>query len=568
MKGIYISIVFLILSCPIFGQELGVREKLFEPQEKVFVDYNSSLVFPGEYLYYKIYVVNDKINQLSSLSKIAYVKMINEDGEAIFTHKISSGSGTGNGDFFVPTDIASGTYKLIAFTEWMYNKSATNYFSGTVFIINPYTTKHENSLERFPKRQIEKENSAISGKGIIKLSKKGAFRKREQIRIQLDSAKLAGGNYSLSVYKKNDSPVSEKINISNFKQVYNSKTSTKDSSKNSVLPELRGDLFKGRLATNNKNLSVANRSMAVSVPGDNFQLKISNTNEEGVFYFNLGVEQSVDELFIQVLGEDAGQFEVRLDSLANFDYSILDFPKLKISPAMESEIIARSVQNQIENSYYSIKPDTLKVLGKEKPFFGSKNIENFPLDDYTRFPTVKETFVEVITSAKIRKDENGKSIFGVYSKNSEVTFISSALLLVDGLYIENTEALMNYSANKIARIQVVRNEYYYGSKIFGGIISIETKEKDFMENYQSSSLKKFDIVPVKTSKDYYVVNYKNQDLDRIPDFRRQLLWKPNLTDFETIDFFTSDIKGDFMITLQGIDKNGKTIFDQKEFQVK
>jgi hypothetical protein len=498
--------------------------------------------------------------------------MINERGESIFTHKINTNSGTGNGEFFIPTDIASGTYKLIAFTRWMYNRSATNYFNATLFIINPYTTKRENSLERVAQSEVESNNfdpkEEISTKGIITLTKAGTFKKREEVKIHLDSAKLAGGNYSLSVYKKNNFQVPEKISIPNLTEAYPANGNLKNTAEKSFLPELRGDLFRGKISTTNKKLSVANRSLAVSVPQENFQLKISNTNKEGTFYFNLDANQSIDNLYVQVLGENADQFEIELDSIPNFDYSSLDFPTLEISPDMESEIISRSIQNQVENSYYSIKPDTLKVLGKEEPFFGTKNIEEFPLDAYTRFPTVKETFIEVITAAKIRKDKNGKSVFGVYAKNSEAMFISSALLLVDGLYIENTEALMNYSASKIDRIKVVRNEYYYGSKIFGGVISIETKENDFVESYQSASLKKFDIIPIETSKNYYVVNYKKQDLDRIPDFRRQLLWKPNLTNFQNINFFTSDVDGDYIITLQGIDKYGKIVFDQKEFQVK
>ncbi|MBE7641239.1 hypothetical protein GUB10_12925 [Salegentibacter sp. BLCTC] len=575
LKTIYFSLLFLFLASSAFGQkpEAKFKEQQFKPEEKVFVDYNSSLVFPGEYLYYKVYVLNDKTNRLSSLSQIAYVKMVSENGETIFTHKINTASGTGNGDFFVPTNIASGTYKLIAFTEWMYNKSDTNFFSGTVFVINPYTTKGEKSLKRVASAQVEdintiseKENSAT---GIIKLSNKAIFNKREEVKLLLDSLKLKEGNYSLSVYKKNKLKLPDKLNISNFQKIYPKEDNNSNSTSSQLyLPELRGDLFRGTISTTNKNLSVSNQSLAVSVPGDNFQLKISNTNEEGVFYFNLDASQSVDNLVVQMMGENAHDFEIELDSLPKFNYSSLYFPPLEISPDMESEIVKRSVFNQIENSYYSIKPDTLKTQGKKEPFFGSKNIAVYPLDDYTRFPTVKETFIEVISAAKIRENKKGESVFGVYSRNSDLEFISSALLLVDGLYIENTEALMNYSANKIDVIKVVRNEYYYGSKIFGGIISIETKENDFVGSYQSGSLKKFDIIPVRAAKNYYVVNYKKQELDRIPDFRRQLLWKPRLTNnFQNISFFTSDVEGDYIITLQGISNDGRIIFDQICFEV-
>ena len=51
---------------------------------------------------------------------------------------------------------------------------------------------------------------------------------------------------------------------------------------------------------------------------------------------------------------------------------------------MKNLIVERSIYNQIENSYYSAKPDTLKVEQDSVPFYGLKNVENYRLDDYTQ----------------------------------------------------------------------------------------------------------------------------------------------------------------------------------------
>ena len=48
-------------------------------------------------------------------------------------------------------------------------------------------------------------------------------------------------------------------------------------------------------------------------------------------------------------------------------------------------------------------------------------------------------------------------------------------------------------------------------------------------------------------------------MSHIPDYRYQLLWKPdlNLNEGEmSIEFFTSDITGDFEISLEGYTNNG------------
>jgi len=103
--------VLFLFGFSIYGQQMSVLEGSEAltgyykvPQEKVFVHYNASLLFSGEYLYYKLYCFNDEKNRLTSISKIAYVTLINEKGESVFEHKIKLNQGIGQGDFFVIPD--------------------------------------------------------------------------------------------------------------------------------------------------------------------------------------------------------------------------------------------------------------------------------------------------------------------------------------------------------------------------------------------------------------------------------------------------------------------------------
>jgi len=72
------------------------------PQERVFVHYNTSLLFVGEYLYYSIYCFNLKNKKLTTNSKIAYLELVGKDKKVVFKHKInlSNGKGQGEGLFF------------------------------------------------------------------------------------------------------------------------------------------------------------------------------------------------------------------------------------------------------------------------------------------------------------------------------------------------------------------------------------------------------------------------------------------------------------------------------------
>ena len=54
-----------------------------------------------------------------------------------------------------------------------------------------------------------------------------------------------------------------------------------------------------------------------------------------------------------------------------------------------------------------------------------------------------------------------------------------------------------------------------------------------------------------------------QRSSRLPDYRHTLLWQPQLEASDgraRIPFTTSDLKGDFLITLEGLTESGKRIY--------
>ena len=147
----YLSLIIIFLignSYFINGQALLDKDQLAIyneiPQEKMFIHYNSSLLFSGDFLYYRAYCINSQTNKLSDLSKIVYIELIGQDKNQVFKHKIILKKGLGQGDFFIPTSIPSGNYKLIAYTKWMKNNEEEHFFQGDISIINPFL-KTQNS---------------------------------------------------------------------------------------------------------------------------------------------------------------------------------------------------------------------------------------------------------------------------------------------------------------------------------------------------------------------------------------------------------------------------------------
>ena len=131
-KTIYI-LAFILLQVVVSNAQTTIKNKditVYQqiPQEKIFLHHNASFLLTGEYLYYKVYCLSTKTDALSDFSKIAYVELINTNKDQIFRHKVRLESGLGRGDFFLPTNIPSGNYKLIAYTQWMRNGEDQHFF--------------------------------------------------------------------------------------------------------------------------------------------------------------------------------------------------------------------------------------------------------------------------------------------------------------------------------------------------------------------------------------------------------------------------------------------------------
>ena len=64
--------------------------------------------------------------------------------------------------------------------------------------------------------------------------------------------------------------------------------------------------------------------------------------------------------------------------------------------------------------------------------------------------------------------------------------------------------------------------------------------------------------------------YGNEKIkaSRRPDFRHTMYWEPSVTGKTGTEFYTSDLEGIYVATLQGVDADGKRIEVKWEFEVR
>lgn len=550
------------------------------PQEKIFAHHNTSFLLTGEFLFYKVYCLNNKTENLSTLSKIAYVELVGTDNTIVFKHKIILNNGMGQGDFFVPTTVNSGNYKLIAYTQWMKNVENNYFFQDDISIINPFQSNQtaiiDNSIDNAdvsnnnPNQSIKNFSNESKFLGIQ--TNKQAFKNREKVNLKIESlqGENSFGDYSISVRKIETISIPQKHTSYSYTNLFKDKNATSKPNKDSqiYLPELRGEIISGRVFSKETALPILNAKVGVSIAGKESLFKVANTNELGIFYLNVEKDYDSQNAIIQVISDNRDAFRIEIDQLEAVNYQKIDFFKLKITSEQKEYILNHSIYNQIENTYSNVKPNQPIEIDSIIPFFNSKE-KTYLLDDYTRFPTLKETVIEIIPEVFIRQ-RKGINQLHVKLYDEDIESGLNTLVLVDGIMVQDQNDLVLYNTAKIKKISVVSEQYFYGSEIFEGIVSIETFEGDFNSIPNADYIKSVKLFKPLQKQSYFEQKYIDETYDRIPDFRRQLLWNPaiqlNKND-KTITFFTSDVNGKYEICLEGFTTLGKPVSLKKVISV-
>jgi len=543
------------------------------PQEQIHVDYNASLLFAGESMYYKVYCKNAKTKLLSNNSKIAYIELIGNNG-LVFRQKIRLENGIGQGDFFIPVSVKTGSYKLIGYTRWMLNGTEGNFYQADISIVNPYAKI--DFVVAQEKDSVISNAETNSNKSISLITNKNTYETRELVNLIIASTDVNTiGNYSISVRKKD-----EIINNNRLMADFEHQNSTvapllikpKAVGETIYLPEFKGEMITGNVKDKSTGSSAANVEVALSILSPEAIQDITTTNSKGIFYFQIPDNYRTPKALIQVVGNDRLDYILEVDKHKTIDYSNFKFADLKIRAELKNAIIERSVNNQVENAYISVKEDEMMAPEYPKPFFGNP-MTTYKLDDYKRFKNVAETLDEVVDNA-YHERRNGKTRYiNVRERESDPYYDVDILpmVIVDGASIQDHESLLYHETKDVESMSVLRQEYYYGDKVYQGVLMISTINNDYYKNLRGDYLKLVDLDSPQITTKYFHQDYKTKsDFNRIPDQRMQLLWMPELDlkdKRHQIQFFTSDNPGIYQIELNGFTKTGELILIKQNFKV-
>ncbi len=117
------------------------------PQEKLYLQTDKPYYSAGEEIWFKGYLVNATTLESSALSRFVYVELIDKLDSVLYRQKIKKDSLGFDGHIKLKPELASGYYKLRAYTYWMQNAGNDFFYSKNILIGNSIDDRVSSKIE-------------------------------------------------------------------------------------------------------------------------------------------------------------------------------------------------------------------------------------------------------------------------------------------------------------------------------------------------------------------------------------------------------------------------------------
>jgi TonB-dependent SusC/RagA subfamily outer membrane receptor len=303
------------------------------------------------------------------------------------------------------------------------------------------------------------------------------------------------------------------------------------------------------------------------------------------------------KVYLTILNAYNDYFETRTDRKGRFRFDNLDYPDTmsvvvearkpngrknlviiidenEFRPAETLTADAR-VQNvlskgdkwkykNVKRIDYSYNPEKQKILERSRDFKIHGEADNvIYMDD------IPEGYTDMLQVLQGR-------VPGVLVQGNTVTIrgpgslllSNDPLFLIDGVPVD-INAFRSLNPKDVELIEIIKgpNASIYGSRGANGVIAAYTKRGDFMKRGYLD----FKMLGYATPREFYSPDYSTRASEGINDLRKTLFWKPNIIldslGKSTVRFYTSDISGTFVMTVEGLTQEGKPVSTSAFFHV-
>ena len=535
------------------------------PVERIYVSTDRNVYLAGDAVWCSLTCL-DGNGRFSNESAVSYLELVSLDG-TVCTAKIALLEGRGAGSFRIPVSTPTGTYRLVAYTAVNAVEDGAPWLAGsrllTVFN-STSSARISDGVEILDEADYEARKPAETpSEGSLELSTRVRLPRNASAVVTLHNAGTAA-SVSLSVHHVDGLLPAARENTpgSFLRAIPRSVVTGRE-----VSPEVDGEVvsarIRGTIVKDQDDVSTATLSTAGS-PTD---LYMGRSEGDDLIRFYTSNIYGDREIVCEVSQLD------RKEGFIDFESPFIrpsagNLPKLLLSPAQRTDLTARKAALRAEKT---LRIDTLTTFmtHREDLLLSSVAHHRYHLDDYTRFPSVREIVVEILPEVQLRR-EKGRNVMTLTvsdALNKRYDRTDNILVMMDGVVVSDLDLLLNFDAMLIEDIDIYDEAFLCGKMPFRGLVNFITKKNYVTALHFPANVRVVDFQGVA-----YPVAYGGA----VPpgegqDLRQLLYWHPLLeleaeSDYR-LEIHTPGYAGNFKVVAEGFTKDGKPICQEFSFEV-
>lgn len=486
--------------------------------------------------------VDGYLNQQTINAKSITLRLVDRNGQTKSEVDVIPQRNSFSGFLNIPDNLPSDYYFLDCFAKGMSSTSKLQ----PVMVINPRLAP-QGICQTSPLASPSNNNSQI----IIKTTKE-VYNPRSLVRLDLE---LPAALEQLTVSAIMHDPLASVMDS------LSSMFPISFSHNNTGSLEQEGQVISVTAVSNGRPLS--NTKLVAALKGSKAVVGTSTTNAAGVAKFILPLTYDARTLVVSALDNKKERISFTIGKTVS-DNQLIQFPCLQLTESMRPFIENRMFNSRVTNRFIGDNTKSFETIERDTSDFYGKADVVFQLDDYVRFPNMEEVISEIIPQLRVKKNKE-EMILQVLNSPYKTFFEQEALVLLDGVPVNNSKVIIEGDPLLIKSIEIVARKYMQGNADFNGIVHFKTYRGD-LANIQLNNIEaNFKLNGIQELATYQNVDHTKQK-DRLPDMRN-LLWRDVNISSEQIKaglkYYSSDIEGSFKIIARGLNANKEMVTGEK-----
>ncbi len=555
--------------------------------EMIYLHTDREDYIAGENIWFTIYLLDARSQRLTSSSNLAYVEILNHENRPVMQKRIRLTGGTGPGEAILPDTLSSGSYLLRAYTWAMKDFLPDGCFMKRINIYNALSPETDLNPRR------KEESPAVDQAVTVNAISRGnsSTPAATKVHVEMICPDSCGTRERITLEfrirdNSSESPITAQMSIS--VAPFTGKSGhdiTSSVNKAPVIETLQGitlrnnienefHFIQGHLLSRNTQMPDSGKYLFLSIPGKNAIFNYSRTDSEGLFRFSVPIDEVARELIIQPEGISNDNI-VRIESSFSevFPVSYADGDATgKNPPGYVSNLKVNYQVNRIYETQTTLLQPVPQLPGKPpKSFYGIPDF-TLELDDYIRLPVMQEVFYELVPGVKLREKRSGYEM-AVADPYYNVIYDQPPVTFIDGVVVSDPAVIAGLDPELVERIDVIWDRYVVGDYLFFGLVNVITYDGDFSQVSLPGQAARLPYRVADPVKKFYSPDYTAEERrrDRTPDFRNTLFWEPSVTPSADgkyrVEFWSSDVAGDYEINLQGVTEDGDPVSFRKVIRI-